>query len=244
LQAVGAFGSPLLTLVCTALAARYIADDDPKKAAGAALAGLLGFALAQVTGELPKRSLWWRQRFDSRAAFEGWWMQIHDGLDRASVTSFLYDAAGDKYQAEGHAFNASGTRLAHWKSTEVFFSTGSNEVNYLWKGTSYDKDNPGPREGSTKMSLDRAPRRHQASTGRGEVQHLNQARTFDFRLRRINPIFIRDCGVNFSIDELGDYDVKKALARAFLASAEPGLVDTDLSQNEMNGAHAESPLTG
>src|SRR5262245_45185739 len=188
-QAIGAFGSPLLTLGCTALAARYIADDDPKKAAGAALAGLLGFALAQVAEELPKRSFWWRQRFDSRAAFEGWWMQIHDSLDRASVTSFLYDAAGDKYQVEGHAFNSSGTRPAHWKSTEVFFSTGSSEVNYLWKGTSYDKDNPGPREGSTKMSLDRAPRRRQASTGRGEVQHLNLARILDFRLRRITPRF-------------------------------------------------------
>ena len=48
LQALGAFGAPLLTLACTVLAARFIDEDEPVKALGAALAGLVGFALTQV----------------------------------------------------------------------------------------------------------------------------------------------------------------------------------------------------
>jgi hypothetical protein len=219
IQAFGAFGSPLLTLGCTSLAARYIAADDPKKAAGAALAGLVGFALTQIAEDLPKRSFWWRQRFDARAAFEGWWLQIHDRLDRVAVTSLLYDGASDKYLAEGNAFNTAGDHLAHWESTEVFFSTGSREVNYLWKGISYDQEAAGPLEGSTRMSLDRASGRRRPVTGHGNVQHLNLARVLQFRTRRITPALLEEHGLSFCVDDLGDFDLKKQLARAFLARA-------------------------
>jgi hypothetical protein len=229
-QAIGAFGSPLLTLACTALAAIYVVNDELRSALGAALAGLIGFVLLQLVETLPKKSLWWRRRFEPRAAFEGWWLQIHEGVDRASVFSFEYGGDADQYQAAGDAFNTTGEHLAHWESTDVFFSTGLRSASYLWEGTAKEAKKPKEanhaqpatqeyhwvaRKGSTKFSIDRSFGR-QPTTGLGEVHHLNLARAFEFRVRRVDRELLAKLKLRFAVDDLGDFERRKELAKVFL----------------------------
>ena len=233
LQALGAFGAPLLTLACTVLAARFIDEDEPVKALGAALAGLVGFALTQVADELPKRLQWWRRRYDRRAAYEGWWLQVHDGRDRAAVYSFNYNGDDDTYEAYGNAFDSKGSHLAHWKSTQVFFSTGSRDTSYLWAGESLEAENGGYREGTTTLSLDRSARRRLPISGQGDVQHLNLARKFHFRIRRIEPSLLRGLGIAHAVEDLADFDRQRELASALL-----------VKQEQMSRAEARPTFSG
>lgn len=223
-QGIGAFGSPLLTLACTALAAYYVADGELRNALGAALAGLIGFMLIQLVEALPKKSLWWRRRFDPRGAFEGWWLQIHDGIDRTSVFSFEYNGHTDQYALAGDAFESTGEHLAHWSSKEVFFATGFRSAGYLWEGTAKEttRTKQGEeevhwvaREGSSQLSVDPSFGR-QPTTGHGVVQHLNLARAFEFRLRRVNRELLAKLKLEFAVEDLCDFERRRELAKAFL----------------------------
>lgn len=131
-QLLNAAIAPILTVLCTLAAARSLGfDADLAKAVGAAAAGVLLFVVIELTDDLPKRSCRWRRRVDPRAAFEGWRLQIHENVDRVSVFSFLYVRDGDTYRAEGNAFNSAGEPLAHWESSQVFFTTGALSASYL-----------------------------------------------------------------------------------------------------------------
>jgi len=238
-QAIDAFVGPLLTLVCTALVVHYIAvGAEPAKAIGAALAGLIGFALALGAEELPKRSRWWRQHFDSRAAFEGWWLQVHDRLDRASVFSFIYNRALDAYEAAGDAFNSSGSHLAHWESTEVFFSTGFKHASYLWKGKSFESEPPEQREGTTEFSVDRGQRWAQPVSGTGQVLHLNLARTLDFRLCRVTPELLKERRLSFNVDDLVKFEHRRELAKAHLAQELRDMAPSGRAQRSTRGGNS------
>jgi len=217
-QVIAAAAGPILTVVFTILVARHLAvRDDFAKGLGAALAGLVVLALIQFAEELPRRSVRWRRRTDNRAAFEGWWLQIHEGVDRVAVFSFLYAADSDSYRAEGHAFNSAGRLLAHWTSTQVFFSTGAQNASYLWKGRTFESDEPLEREGTTNLSVQRASRSREPRSGHGEVLHLNQDRVLVFRLQRITSELIQELlDRPMAAEDLMDFDAQQRLAVAFL----------------------------
>jgi hypothetical protein len=217
-QALDAFLGPLLTLGCTALVLRYLAGvgDEPAKAVGAAFAGLIGLAIAQVAEDLPRRSAWWRNRFDARAAFEGWWLQIHEDTDRVAVFSFLYD--GESYRVEGTAFNSAGTALAAWSSTQMFFTSDAHTASYLWEGVAHDSAAaPKDRKGTTTMSVYRRGNRN-AIGGRGQVQHLSLSRTLEFRLRRVSVTFLAELKVDGTPADLEDFERQRKLAIAYLSA--------------------------
>jgi hypothetical protein len=223
-KVVAIVAAPIITLTATDLVASHVPgmDGDAHKATGAALAALAVFVLTQTADALPKRFRWWRRRFDGRAAFEGWWIQKHPDVDRASVFSFLYSSATDTMAVDGNAFNGSGEHLAHWNSTQVFFS--DNHVNYLWKGKSWDKvegeDKPQwiQRSGTTTMWLNRTGTYRMPVTGGGEVLHLRQERVLDFQLRRITPQLLASLLPGAAaFDDLADLDVQRRVVQAYLA---------------------------
>ncbi len=214
--------APVLTVGCTWLVADLLhVGNDLEKAVGAALAGVLLFIAIELTDELPKRSWRWRRRIDPRAAFEGWWLQVHDKVDRVSVFSCLYVIDGDSYRVEGHAFNSVGEMLAHWYSTQVFFSTGALSTSYLWAGKSYETDPPVERQGTTTWSVQRSSgHRVLPTSGHGEVLHLNQDRTLVFRVQRLTTERARTLlGRPVDLDALVDHDLQRELAVAYLRSA-------------------------
>lgn len=217
-KVIDAAAGPILTVVFTILVARHLAvRDDLAKGLGAAVAGLVVLALIQFAEELPRRSARWRRRSDDRAAYEGWWLQIHDRVDRVAVFSFLYAADSDSYRAEGHAFNSAGQLLAHWTSTQVFFSTGALNASYLWKGRTFESGEPVEREGTTSLSVQRAQRSRMPQSGHGEVLHLSQDRILVFRLQRITSELIQELlDRPVATEELIDFDLQQRLAVAFL----------------------------
>ena len=215
LQFVTAATGPLLTFGSTVVVLRYLGVGvEAANALGAAIASAVLFGLAQAINALPKKSAWWRQRFDNRAAFEGVWLQLHDNdPGRVAVFSFVYISESDEYEVRGEAFNSSGARLAHWTSTRVFFSTAAKEVSYLWEGTAREGD----RHGTSTISLDRAAGSVRPLTGTGKVLHLMETRRLDFRLRRVTEGDIARLGGSFSLAELQvNFDRRKDLALAWL----------------------------
>jgi hypothetical protein len=218
-QFVAAAIGPLLTLGATLAVQQYVARSDAASALGAAIASAFLFVLALAVDALPKKSAWWRTRFDKRAAFEGVWVQLHDSDPRRlAVFSFVYMDDSDEYEVRGDAFDPLGARLAQWTSTRVFFSTGSKQVSYLWEGIAREGD----RQGTTTMSLDPAAGSVRPLTGTGTVLHLMEARRLDFRLRRITQDDIARLGVSSSVADLQvNFDRRKELAIAWLR-ANPG----------------------
>lgn len=217
IQLVAVLVAPLLTWLATnVLAVRLKLPGEGNKAAGAALASLVVFVITWLLQDLHKWWGWYRRRFDRRAAFEGWWLQVHEGADRVGVFSFLFSATPEAFRAEGNAFNSAGELLAEWSSTQVFFSDDASSVTYLWQGRSFEQGPAADRKGTTTMSLIRGRRR--PTSGHGEVLHLNQARTLTFRLKRVQSEVLRNLlgreAVN--LDDLGDFDVQKTIAIAFL----------------------------
>jgi len=229
IQLVAVIVAPLLTWWGTdLLASRLKLSDDGNKAAGAALAALVVFAITWLLQDLRKWWGWYRRQFDRRAAFEGWWLQVHSeadggsaGPDRAAVFSFLFTRADEPFRVEGNAFNSAGRLLAEWKSTRLFFSTDASNVTYLWEGKSFEQVPPIERKGTTTLSLIRGKR--QPTSGYGEVLHLNQDRILTFRLKRVEPSMLRELlgrdAVN--VADLGDFDTQKELAVAFLRRQSP-----------------------
>jgi hypothetical protein len=217
-QAIAVVAAPVLTVVSTAIVATHAPglDKSASDAAGAAFAGLTVFGLTLAVGALPKRSRWWRRHFDPRAAFEGWWMQTHDKQDRASVFSFLYCADTDSFNVDGNAFCSGEDRLAHWRSTHVYF--GSDRVGYLWEGDSYEDQKWIHREGTTDMWLTSTGTRGQPQSGGGKVLHLQQERELRFDLQRITPRHLHSLLLtDMRMQDLGDIAVQKRLAQAHLA---------------------------
>lgn len=222
-QILSAFSGPLLTLGCTLLVVRAFAvREETGKALGAAAAGVALLLAERTIDWLPKKWAWWRRRFDTRAAFEGWWLQVHeDQRDRAAVFSFLYDPEGDTFKIEGYAFGPDGSPRADWHSTKLFFSTGDLEVTYLFKGK-VRITTPGDggtttlaaREGTTTMHLERYA--GQPTSGTGEVRHLMEATQLDFRLVRVDAGCLQKLGLAFPVESLSDFDRRKELAVAFL----------------------------
>jgi hypothetical protein len=232
-QLLKAAAAPVLTVGCTWLVADILhVGQDLEKAIGAALAGVLLFVAIEVTDELPKRSRRWRRRIDPRAAFEGWWLQIHDKIydsvddgaaervDRVAIFSCRYVVDGDTYRIDGEAFDSKGETLATWESTRVFFSTDALWSSYLWKGTTFESRPPTKRQGTTNWSVQRSSsRRVLPTSGRGEVMHLNQDRRLFFRVQRLTPERIQLLlGRAVEPDLLADHDLQKELALAFLES--------------------------
>jgi len=227
-QLLNAAIAPVLTVACTvAVAGALGLADELAKAVGAAIAGVLLFVAIELTDELPKRSWSWRRRVDPRAAFEGWWLQIHEKVDRAAVFSFLYIPDSDTYRAEGHAFDSKGELLAHWYSTQVFFSTGALSASYLWDGKSYEQEPPVERRGTTSWSVQRSSRRILPSSGHGEVLHLNQDRTLTFRAQRLTRENVHSLLEQVvELDSLVDFELQRRLAVAFLAVRTTGVGTT------------------
>jgi hypothetical protein len=244
-QLLKAAAAPVLTVGCTWLVADILnLGQDLEKAIGAALAGVLLFVAIEVTDELPKRSRRWRRRIDPRAAFEGWWLQIHDGwelqihdqaddiaddravkkVDRVAIFLCRYVVDGDTYRVEGHAFGSTGDMVARWESTQVFFSTGALRSSYLWEGTSFESRQPTNRRGTTDWSVQRSSSgRVLPTSGHGEVMHLNQDRRLFFRVQRLTSERIQSLlGRAVELDALADDALQKELALAYLDSIRPG----------------------
>jgi len=172
----------------------------------------------ELTDELPKQSRRWRRWTDPRAAFEGWWLLIHEHDDRVAVLSFHYDQQGDTYRAKGQAFDSNGKVLGDWRSTQVFFSTGALSVSYLWEGTSFKGKAPVETEGTTSWSVQRAgSRRVLPVSGRGQVLHLKQDQTLNFRVQRLTEEWVGELlGRRVALDALVDHGLQMELAVAFL----------------------------
>lgn len=217
-QLANAAIAPILTVACTlAVAVAFGFADELAKAVGAAIAGALLFVAIELTDELPKRSQSWRRRIDPRAAFEGWWLQIHEKVDRVSVFSFLYVSEGDTYRAEGHAFNSRGELLAHWESTQTFFSTGARSAIYLWTGKNLEEHPSVERNGTASWSVQRSAPRVLPCSGHGEVLHLNQERRLDFRVERLTRENVKSLlGQAVELDLLVDFELQQQIAVAFL----------------------------
>ncbi len=216
-QFLSAVIGPLLTLGCTAGVVRYFSiRGESGNAIGAALAAAVLFGMSHAIETLPKKSRAWRKRFDKRAAFEGMWLQIHDDEpSRVAVFSFLYDKDDDAYKARGDAFDSLHEHLAHWESTQVFFTSDMEEVSYLWKGTTYENKKTEDREGTTTMTVDRAERSAEPVSGSGKVLHLMEARALNFRLKRVTQQYIKGIGKGFETGDLHDYERRKELAAAY-----------------------------
>jgi hypothetical protein len=221
-QLLNAAVAPVLTVACTWLAADWLnLGDDLEKAFGAAAAGVLLFIALELIDDLPKRSSRWRRWMDPRAAYEGWWLQIHDGEDRVAVFSFLYSREGDTYRVVGQAFNSHGELLAEWHSTRVFFSTDALSASYLWEGKTFEVRPPVARKGTTSWWVQRPGSRSVLPvSGRGEVLHLNQDRTLDFRVQRLTEQRVCELlGRPVVLDALVDHELQRALAVACLRRA-------------------------
>jgi hypothetical protein len=224
-QLLSAAVAPVLTVVCTWLVADWLeVGADLQKALGATAAGVLLFIAIELIDDLPKRSARWRRWTDPRAAFEGWWLQIHDGVDRVAVFSFLYSPEGDTYRAVGQSFDSRGELLAGWHSTRVFFSTGALSASYLWEGKTFEVRPPVSRKGTTSWSVQRPGSRSVLPvSGRGEVLHLNQDRILDFRVQRLSEQRVQELlGRRVALDALVDYDLQRELAVAYLKSSMTG----------------------
>ena len=224
-QLLSAAIAPVLTVVCTWLVADWLdIGADLEKALGATAAGVLLFIAIELIDDLPKRSSRWRRWTDPRAAYEGWWLQIHEGVDRVAVFSFLYSPEGDTYRAVGQAFDSRGELLAEWRSTRVFFSTGALSASYLWEGKTFEARPSVARKGTTSWSVQRpGSRRVLPVSGRGEVLHLNQDRTLDFRVQRLTEPRVRELlGRPLTLDALVDHELQRELAVAYLESSTTG----------------------
>jgi hypothetical protein len=111
--------------------------------------------------------------------------------------------------------------LAHWHSTQVFFSTGALSASFLWTGTTYESNPPVTREGTTAWSVQR-PSGHRLlpTSGHGKVLHLNQDRTLVFRVQRLTSERVRALlGRSIDLDALVDHELQRELAVAYLRSA-------------------------
>ena len=162
---------------------------------------------------------WVRTRRDSKAGLS--FLQIHDGVDRVAVFSFLYSPEGDTYRAVGQSFDSRGELLAEWHSTQVFFSTGALSASYLWEGKTFEARPSVARKGTTSWSVQRpGSRRVLPVSGRGEVLHLNQDRTLDFRVQRLTEPRVRELlGRPVAVDALIDHELQRELAVAYLESS-------------------------
>ena len=220
-QFVASAAGPLLTLGFAALVLPRVGGrDDPADAIGAGLAAAVLFGMVQTVEALPKKSTWWRSRFDKRAVFEGVWLQIHEHEPgRVAVFAFVYSPETDEYVVGGDAFDSAGEHLANWKSTQVFFSSGLRDLSYLWEG----KGRGVIGKGTTTLWLDRVSRSRRPMTGTGEAVHLMQPRCLDFRLRRVTGSDLERLECAFGVKDLeSDFECRKALAHAWAKAQSEG----------------------
>lgn len=224
LRAVNIVLSPALTLYFSSqFHGVTVAGKDAGDAVAGAAAGLLVLVIEVALTEGPRHSAWLRRWLDSRAAFEGAWLQdVFEGQADNAIAIFRFDyrSEGDTFVVLGHAYSAAGEPWAKWTSTHMFIDKSRLTATYRWEGELLDR-RPTPeaeKAGLTNLELRNPPLFSLPMTGEGRVMHVGEGTRVKFRLRRVTTDVLRELGLKFGLRQLqlNEHDEEAQLARAFL----------------------------
>ena len=167
-------------------------------------AGLAVLAVEIGVSKGPRFSAPVRRLLDSRAAFEGVWVQevyLGQAGNDYGIFLFQYLAESDSYSVHGHAYSSNGKRWARWKSTNLFFNKQRHQVTYLWEGELLESQSTPANEksGLTRLELRHPGALRRPMSGEGDVSHLLEGTRVKFRLRRVSNSMLRKLGLPFTL---------------------------------------------
>lgn len=104
-------------------------------AVSAVMAALIYKLLEYALIEIPLKIHPLRKMFDSRAIFEGTWLQAtnKDGVRYYSFEKIIYDKKTKTYAIEGESFDSNGDMHSAWKSNDLKFDLSKSEIMYNYK---------------------------------------------------------------------------------------------------------------
>ena len=154
---------------------------------------------------IPKRFSWSRKLIDSRAKYEGFYLEIKhvDNCRSYAIVCLIYNFSIDDYQLSGTSLDKNGMLCNNWKSSFVKIDPVSKQIIYAQTGQSTDTSKGLIFEGVTYMNFDHFLNR-KPSSGIGHYVDTIPAKS-DFAFQKISEEECKQLIGKEKIENMNDY---------------------------------------